>query len=421
MTQSIANYCNEQKILTDDDFQKLRQYFYKLYIKTNNDTYENGMPHRVIFSAHHKVKQKLINPFHKEANGLIIEFPNCNLLVIPPKTLRYELDASATNNSLKKNLYDIQYIDEGTSISLYWFNSKWCISTTSGYEMNNVQWNNITYQQALDEILKTYNITFDDLKLSKDKCYSFIIKHPNFHPFWEDNKPTYKIVFIQSVVLATGIINKVNDVHDNLSIIRKLECNNVHELFKNAKQAKDPNVKYLFGYILRSDYNIPNLLIESSLLINIRKLAYDNNLKKFSQNNKLDHINSFKLSAYLSRKSHTQFLELFPQYRDDFKYFDSVINKVINRIIQFINDAENKKIEDNNAEDKKVEDKEPTNLTNQEFDPNSQLDICCMGILSSLQNVYQINSKNKSLNMMLADFILHENFMLLLYSLMYPK
>jgi hypothetical protein len=131
---------------------------------------------------------------------------------------------------------------DGTTITLYWYNGKWTISTHKGYEVNSYKWGaeGKTYKDVIDEVLKKYDFKYD--KLDKNKSYSIGFKHSDFHPFNEGNESKMsKAWFIQSVDLKK--FNNGQDDYINykenigIPIQETIKFSSLKELFKNADDA----------------------------------------------------------------------------------------------------------------------------------------------------------------------------------------
>lgn len=232
-----------------NNFEDARKALYKLGIKTSYDS------NRVIFNTMHSYKNNLNNIYAQECNGLILERDTWKPLCVPTRTLRYNINDSVSNSFLHQGLYNIFKVQDGTCFNLYYYQptveeveeveeveqltksidklsmvdktsvnqpmpnallpltesmpdltARWVISTASGYEMNNVRWENKTYLELISECLSQINLSWDAFTSALDKtnCYSFGFKHPEFHHFNEGrNFPLYKLWFIQSVDLNT--------------------------------------------------------------------------------------------------------------------------------------------------------------------------------------------------------------------------
>jgi len=370
----------------DKDIKYIRNYFYKPpnYIKTVVENVIDDKK-RIIFNSN-RSKSDFTNPISFECNGLIIELnENKNeneykykLLTYPPQNFNLsKLKRNNINTFYKQGLYNIYKIYDGTNVNLYYYNDHWVFSTTKGYDVNNLIFhNNKTYLEIINELLLKYpDFSYD--KLDKNKCYSLIFKYYDYHPFVLGKKTNYEqfnqIILLQSVDMYK-LNNQLNldisyDDEIGLPIQEKIEFNynNINEIFNITQNAyseyinylkknrsdiynnNNPNIQLLnnndqlmlknytlnqniyspnFGFILRSkNFNITNeysnILIESTLLSNIRQLIYNhkllnNNKFNIDKNNyqcDIDNILNFnKLKSLITINKHYIFKALFPQY-----------------------------------------------------------------------------------------------------------
>lgn len=349
---------NINDIKNPDGFNKARNYFYKKYIKTTfeekND--ENSDNRRILFYSVPN-KANTDDSYVRECNGLILEMNSWKILCLPPRPLTRIFKKGIVNMYLnnKNPLYDLYEANDGTTLNFYYYNltssnKKWCMSTTRGYDVAKLKWKNKTYEDVFHEVLEKNNIKPDSFynSLDKDKCYSFGFKHPEFHPYWEGrNKPVYKIWFIQSVNLSEKensiTVNLENSPLDEIPRQRKLsthimldkkEFKQIGKLLKYANSRLGP----MFGYILRSKYPEKtgchsDILIESKILRNIRKMVYTRNNKNESENNNYDRENYFILKAFLSRRDYLTFFRLFPQYKEQHDLCKETIDKLVDCMI----------------------------------------------------------------------------------------
>jgi hypothetical protein len=249
---------------------------------------------------------------------------------------------------------DIIMANDGTTVTLYYFDGKWVISTHRGFEVNNYKWVAYkTYLDILDEVLSKYP-DFNYHRLDKTKCYSFGFNHSDFHPFVENaqsynspiaeyqNQYTARAWFIQSVDLNkfnasdTGYISYTDDIglplQENMSVLslRKLfsVANNSYNNYVNTGVVN-------YGYLIR--IGLKQYLVESTLLKNIRYIFYNklNTLDKVFCKRKYNIIN-----AFLDCRKHDIFKKLFPQYIPEFVRIDKKIHDIINAIMRIM-DASN--------------------------------------------------------------------------------
>ena len=127
----------------------------------------------MIFTTLHTAKNTLKNHYLQECNGLILEQKTWRPLVVPPKTLRFNIDTDASNRYLHQGLYHIYKAQDGTCFNLYFYGNKWVISTARGHTMNDVKWNNSkTYQEIITECLEKIGLSWEDFinQLNKKNC-----------------------------------------------------------------------------------------------------------------------------------------------------------------------------------------------------------------------------------------------------------
>jgi hypothetical protein len=276
--------------------------------------------------------------------------------------------------------------NDGTTVTLYYFGSKWVISTHRGFEVNSYNWiAQKTYQDVVREVLEEYpDFSYD--KLDTCKCYTFGFNHSDFHPFRENNenlelenlkiseskfkeefkennpaeptkntKPSVRAWFIQSVDLvkfnASDISYVSYDEKIGLPVQECVKFSNIKHLFQSANNAyteytKNGSVNY--GYLIR--IGLKQFLVESTLLKHIRHIFYSNKFNNI--NDTFDKRKYIIVNTFLDSSKHTVFRKLFPQYKSQFDIMEQKMDDLVNAIIRINKDLkENKKIEPNNIVD----------------------------------------------------------------------
>jgi hypothetical protein len=355
-TQLVNEVLNTQHFMiehgaTSENFSTARNAIYKLGVKSSYD--EN----RMIFTALHTHKNQLSNNYLQECNGLILEKGTWKPLMVPPKSLRFNINTDASNRFLHQGLYHIYKAEDGTCINLYYYD-KWCISTARGYEMNNIKWDNISYQQLITECLDQLGMTWETFTegLDKTRCYSFGFKHPKFHRFHGRNQTTkYKMWFIQSVNLdntSKQYLWASDKTPFDLIVGQEFyteHVNSMRELYKLSMVTLDEYIEGTsepcFGFILRSvnfeaTKSHSDLFIESSLMRSIRRIWYETKVIDLCHANNWAKEDVITLNAYLDSELYETFLHLFPQYQERFSYYSKTIQLVVMQMIQLTNDNE---------------------------------------------------------------------------------
>jgi hypothetical protein len=246
--------------------------------------------------------------------------------MIPQYSFRTDISTSVSDNFLHQGMYNIYESRDGTCFNMYYYNDKWIISTVNGYEMNNVKWNNNSYQDIITECLckLSTSLTWEQFTdgLNKSKCYGFGFKHPDFHPFNESKEKSHDMWFIQSVDLdensSSYLKSSQESPFDQIQIqkIFNQSVTSLKELYKIAYNAINDysiNGKICYGFILKSvnckiTTNNSNLFIESSLIKRIRKFWYENTVIDLCKENGWNKKTGVSFNAYLDNNLHETFL-----------------------------------------------------------------------------------------------------------------
>lgn len=224
--------------------------------------------------------------------------------------------------------------NDGTTITLYFWNKKWIMSSHRAYDIGNYTRLSLkgketskTYKECLDEVLSKYNLNYDNL--DKNKCYTLGFRHPELQPFDNDNMSAW---FIQSVDLKKFNSGE-SDYITNSSILLPNQTPvdiSLDTIIKNSQNAYTnfcDNGIINYGYLLKINSNM--YLVESSLLAKIRKTFYSSNFNRFPKNNRLYHI---ILHFFLDPEYYTIFKKLFPQYLPIFDKIEKKFNTLIKHI-----------------------------------------------------------------------------------------
>jgi hypothetical protein len=310
----------------------------------------------IIFSLSHSTKNTEMNIYKRECNGLILAHDGTPI-VVPPRSLKYNIDSSMANKYIHQGLYHIYKVEDGTSFNMY-YRGRWVISTMRGYDMNNVKWgNSATYQDIISECLEKIGLTWELFteKLSLDQCYSFGFKHPHMHKFREGkDTDIYKLWFIQSVITDPSNSNFLwansvcpiaiipsQDLHD--SVVSNI--GDLYTLAANSLAQFQETGEICYGFILRSvNVEVTNshsdLFIESSLMRYIRKFCYDNKIIDMCHINKWDKDTAVSLYAYLDRHNYNTFVALFGgQFKSYITKYEEMFADIVNKMVASSRDA----------------------------------------------------------------------------------
>lgn len=335
---AIQQFMNEHP-----DFNEARASLYKMGIKTTfNDNF-------VLFSMVHVYKKTLDNILQSECNGLILSRVDWRAVVVPPKSLQFNLNTNLTNEFLQKNYYVVYPAYNGTCFNLYVERTtneaeKWQMSTANGINMADVVLNDgKTLAQYVNEAASGHWAEFIN-KLDPTQCYSFGFSHPNYHPMTD--KPA--LWFIQSVGVNPTMAGYLQVSREPFAALNLVQCGmqtpieailNIEQLYELSAKSEDAyyrtGVKN-YGYILRSA--VPetglnsDLYIESRLMKKIRQCWYDSAAVQMCINRKLPKQTVIPLMNYLMGNE-ADFCRLF-KYEEEFTKYTALTNSLVNVIQQ---------------------------------------------------------------------------------------
>lgn len=280
------------------------------------------------------------------SNGLVIQYNYTNdkfefgLLACSPPGLKFRCKLRKINSNFDK--YSIYEAKDGTIFTMYWYLDSWRLSTTGGYDVTKYTWQGAkTYEEIVSHVLNhVHDMSLEEFqsKLDKNYSYTFGFKHPTFHPFMATMLESYDMWFVCDYDRINHNLYYDIDTNHTLSFMNKQtelsEITNVHQLIMNCKTAYEDwqkdNSKQNFGYILRSNIRDENanVLLESSLMRNLRQLFY--NVRTDKTCDRTDYV---CLSAYLNTTISNKFLKMFPQFKDKFNKLDNMLNNIIDGLI----------------------------------------------------------------------------------------
>lgn len=299
-----------------------------------------------------KRNRKHDNQLSRECNGVVLQFPSWDPLVIPSPILDLNCNLSKTNFAN----YNIYKINDGTTITLYYYNNKWCIASTNGVDISSLKWiGPTTYMNAFLAAAANYP-GFKLNNLDKSLCYTVGFRFKDHHPLCDPSHPhvwfisAYKLDTLERITNLDNlqiphhtVIQLPTNLTNNREIANFLsETNEVAILNKIKSRDHNSSQSSLqlpthYGYILRSIDNMaPSYVIESSLMKQIRNLFYNQPKPKFTHI-KIDHSNRLEyaiLRSYLNVDARCDFKNLFPELTQEYyTKYDNVFNKLTTKIL----------------------------------------------------------------------------------------
>ena len=409
-----------------------------VYEKSENSTEEKPAYERIMFGT---FKRSCAFDFP----GIIVD---CNqeykAISVPPAPPITKYKKDILQHHLKNA--NIIKAHDGTTVTLYYHNDKWVISTHRGYEVNTFIWfGTKTYEDVLRDVLENYpDFNYD--ALDKTKCYSIGFKHSEYHPFREGRpvmpasvvpvatttpttidasetkaetkedvpavadtavaapaKPTTSAWFIRSVDLDKFNTNGRDYIsyNDNigLPIQERMRFNNMNDMLALANNAYT-NYKTRgminYGYLICFDDR--NYLIESSLLRNIRQIFYTNRFSKLDD--EFDKKTYIVVNAFLDAEKHDVFKTLFPQYNDMFKILEDKTERLVKILVAIIETSRG-----------------PTKFVTKSMD-----DIVAMSLYEHLNKIMTIKIyEKKAITNLLYTFICNVKYTNMFYTLAFSQ
>ena len=248
--------------LLNNTLKDLRNILYRQGIKCNYDD------SRAIFYSHKRNKQHY--EIADECNGVIIDRATQKIICFPTPLLSDSFSPKVVMHHFKD--YDIYAAMDGTVANLYFWNSKWIIATSKGFDMNDVKWNGITWMQAM------VDAGLDTSKLTQGTTYTFGFSHPEIH--------CVDAVRLWFISLYNGA--RLWAPPESLAIHAqpKLEFKTIGDMTTYLRKPDS------YGVILRSrnpeTKENSQILLESARMKNLRHLIYDNKLIKEAAEFKFD-------------------------------------------------------------------------------------------------------------------------------------
>lgn len=279
-----------------------------------------------------------------ECNGVVLCKSTMQCLVVPPKAM---LDAATCDRTwlasqLAEKRYDLSFVDDGTTCTLYRWDGSWCLSTRNTYDASTLRWmGEQTYAEIVCGLLGATGLALhlvdgrlDIPWLDPGYCYTIGFRHHDFHPFRNDPARVWNV---GKAHLATGVVSRgvalpgLPGPRSNRMLRRVLCWGDVERMCRwslakaglHAAQGVCGENHFRYGVVFVStaqarSNTLPNLLYTSDLLEFVRQWMY-REPPPFGGH-------SVRLYRKLSRTfqetrawSRNTFLALFPQYKKQFE------------------------------------------------------------------------------------------------------
>ena len=302
----------------------------------------------------------------RQCNGVVLEYPSWKVLAVP-------MHAITINGRIPKETelsnYSVYAINDGTTVTMYHYDGKWCLSSANGFNVSDYQWiGSTTYWDALSEVLANYpDFSWD--KLDKNLSYTIGFCHKDFQPLPTNKQRAW---FVQSCDLsALNTKGKLSiNYESNIGIPNQtpvqmpegdhaawLHDSNASALtsYTTSIHRSEQQVPMHYGWILRHNDGTSSLMFESTLLTKVRQLMY-NMPKKNSLivlTTPRERLEYLLLKSYLNTSTRFTFIELFPQFSPRYAYYEKIFERVVSLLTSALKNKSIKMALKNNTPSKK--------------------------------------------------------------------
>jgi len=199
---------------------------------------------------------------------------------------------------------------------LYYYDDKWCISTTRMIDANKSKWGNRKsyYEMFMDAYENCKNDKFNFNNLDRDYCYGFVLQHPDNEIVIEYNKPS----LVHLVTRSLKSDNYLEEVNMDIGCIKpkKFEIDSYTRLLKICYLEEEFETE---GYVI-IDENKNRHKIKSKNYMSYKEL-------KGNYSDELFHF-------FVLRKDEKvqEYLYKFPKNLNRYNLFETYFRKMIKSI-----------------------------------------------------------------------------------------
>ena len=253
----------------------------------------------------------LNDPFTRVCRGLVIDNTTRDIVCFPPeKSVNFQnLFQPGTDFSV----VGIEDFIDGTMINLFNYNNQWHISTRSRIGAN-CKWFS---DKSFNEMFEDAKDNLDYEKLEKDKCYTFVLRHPENRIVMEYKKAD--LVFVQVRDLNT--LNILN-IYDYAEVLKSRGVD-----LQLPKKHNFKDIDEITKYISNMGWQEQGLVFKTgNNRSKIRNTKY-NYVKNIRGNNRKSLYNYLELR---NNKMIKEYLHYFPEYNEEFQGYRDEINRMTN-------------------------------------------------------------------------------------------
>lgn len=318
---NIKSLYTDKKII---DYEQVKNLLisepYKISVKYDNDLYR--------LYSNKLFDERAEHDIFRECSGIIFDRTEVNKIVCYCMNNSEEIkitDNCDVNETIKNikflnitdwNKIKIYKLYDGSMVRLYYHNDKWNVATTKCIDASKAKWGSSkSFYELFTECIHDNNIYES---LDKNKCYSFIIQHPENKIVVEHTKPS--IIHVSSRDLTT-----LEECEETIGIEHpeSFEFNSFHDLV---------------NYCQDQDHNFPGFMLIDENLNRMRVIAPNySNVKSLRGN-----VMNIKTRILELRKKNTDelesFLKYYPEYREMKinmeKHLLNIVNSIYIKYVQ---------------------------------------------------------------------------------------
>jgi len=337
-TSSMCSYVYLLKLIRNKSI--------KIHFENLSENKSNLELGRVIFNRFGK--KTTTGKLYYQSNGLVVDASNdWQILVMPVLNAIYENKFTFVNNIMTnaKGCSDahVYPLINGTMINYYYHKDKWCLSSSNGYEVNDLipevdaDNNGTSYQELFEHVSHKNGYTLDGL--DKAYSYSFIMSTKSLNKLIHGKDCIYlcqafniKDQTLVSNEVLTKLASDLNmTMYDTLEL-KDLDASTVVNnnksaradyvrkvVDKNGVEDADTKIDTRFGYFIKYTYkgNPCNAIVQSSLFTFVKNIFFDFPpwFRKTSSFHLKDDKDLFiMLRIAQNKRKHDSFTKLFPEY-----------------------------------------------------------------------------------------------------------
>lgn len=300
-----------------------------------------GAMNRILLSCEHGALGT--STLARACNGVVLEYGTWNILSLPAPVLTSRCKIGQLCKDISK--YDVFSVCDGTTVTLYWYNGEWHMSSANAFDVRGYTWmGELTYLEAMTAAAPS---GFDLAKLDKNKSYTVGFRHHDYHPLLTDPA---RMWLIQSFDRTTGKVGPAKigippqpraDIPSH-GVRDWVTTKNSRALDKYMVSARAGAPAIHYGYIFRAkNADNPDIVLESELLRKVRDTVYNlpQSQRKYigaiTPTVRLEYV---VMKAYLCVSGRAIFMQLFPQFASRFKKYSETFAQLAAKIVVLLGD-----------------------------------------------------------------------------------